>query len=117
MSTTIEALQQIVNNENRTTEERREAAEHILKLQGQRREIDAEAAAIPDDDPEVLELVKPHPNPQIEKLIGNFCIRTLPEAKLRIAWERRKARLKATVADESLSMAERVRAADQWRSD
>ena len=114
---TIEQLQKIMNDTTRSEQERREAAEHILKLGGQQTEIDVEANQIEDDDPEVLSMIKPDEDPEMEALFCKFLPRTVPQAKQKIAEQRRHNRLRAVAGDESKPMSERIEAAEQWRAD
>lgn len=87
MSTaTIEQLQRIINDENRSIEERRTAAEHILRLQQR-----AEWAAIPDDDPEVISLMERVEGAEYLTFWPEYKNRTLEEAK-EVAYLRRVSR-------------------------
>ena len=108
--TTIEELQKIVNDETRSNEERREAAEHILRFQGQLSELDEESNRIADDDPEVSERRRVWLELTSVQL-------PLAEAKRRVADKRRSVRLKAIAGDQSRPMEERIRAAKDWRGE
>jgi hypothetical protein len=111
LSKTIEELRNIVADENRTTEERKHAAELILAMQGKK----DESAGIADDDPR-LKAYLTDPNSETAKLFPSLCSTTVEQAKEAMARDLSQKQLLATAVDEALPLPQRVEAAVAWRS-
>lgn len=111
MSKTVEELQKVVADESRTSQERKQAAELILAIQGK---ID-EGVDIADDDPR-LGAYLTDPNSETTKLFPGLCSTTIEQAKKSLVRDLRQKSLLATAGDELLPLPQRVEAAVAWRA-
>jgi hypothetical protein len=111
VASTIEELQKVVSDETRSVEERQQAAELILKIQGQLNEADL----ISDDDPDLKRYLV-EPDSELARLFPKFVSTNLAGAKRLLANARGIGTLLETVRDETLHDTERVAAAIRWRA-
>lgn len=121
MTTTIEQLQKVVNDESKTADARKQAAELILKLQAT-----PDDTGIADDDPELVRLMKYWNEPfseipsyrPAESILDLYSIDVTTKlgAKKMLARDRKEKRLEAIMHDESKSMSERITATAEWQS-
>jgi hypothetical protein len=121
VTTTIEQLQKIVGDETRTAEERKQAAEHILKLQGE-----DGADVIRDSDPELVQLMLAWNGPCIPDIpsfriadtildLYGYDVTTKQGAKKMLARLRKEKELQAIISNDSLPMDERIDVVQKWR--
>lgn len=108
MSTEIETLRAVIEDETKPMQVRKAAAEHVIRLAIEQ----VEATAIPADDPEVLALRKPANTEGLPQVFADVLskVPTQEEATAKVA-ERRKLRtMLAVVVDTGAHQLERLAA-------